>query len=130
MKSLTTYIIFLTFSLFSCKNSNRNIFTSLVKTNKIKLICFKSRDPIRHILTDKESIQIFVDIFKNEPQQDTVRDYTQIGLIEYYFNDSLLLSIMKTSSGISYAKGKEQISDKISYRAGMYFDGVCNSTFK
>lgn len=120
------FILFIFSANTSCK---KNLYKDLQKTNMIILFCSNNKEE-KTIITDKKSIQIFIDIFKKEQLSLQTTNPSKIGLIEYYYNDSLLLSVTRSPEGISYQQGGKVVSSKITYQAGMYFDQICNNKLK
>lgn len=123
-------LILILFIFTACTSCKKSLYKELQKTNTVILSCSINNKEINSFITDKETIQIFIDIFKKEQPLMPLRNATKIGLIEYYYNDSLLLSVTRYSDGISYKLEDKVICSKITYRAGMYFDELFGKIIK
>ena len=113
--------------MIHCKGWN-GFETVVSKTNKIILQCDTTPNSIKKLVTNPESVEIFVDLL-GQRINSKISDSHVIGFIHYYRDDSLMLSAKAFQEGISFVIDGRVYYSRMTYRAGMLFGNECSSSF-
>lgn len=122
MKVVVSILFFTILLLFACKNNKHYIPAFLKSVDSIVLVC-NIADTVHTTITDKSTIKTFTGLitFQNE----SIADGDCNRKIRYYQNSKLLLEVSYCKGGIKYERKGKKYAQRITYRAGMYFDEIC-----
>jgi len=106
-------------------NADDIYFARLLKhADLIILHCFRNGDSLSRNVTDNKGITIFRETILGK--QENISSTDKYGEILFYSHATLLLRATRTAGGIEYNSNGKLYKQRITYRAGMYFDeGLC-----
>ena len=116
----TLLVTFLTFC--SCRNHTPTTPPFLRSVDSIVLSCNRTDSNKTIKITDAYSVEIFTEIVSltKEPLQGD----TCMGKIKYYEGGKMIF-LVTYCEGIRYNWNGETYSERITYRAGRYFEEAC-----